>query len=290
MDFNPAFFAHPNASDGFTLAHQDQNIREFWIEHGRRCRKIGADIGRTLGSPCVTNVWIPDGSKDITIDRLSPRQRLIESLDAIFTDKISEEEEIDAVESKLFGIGSESYTVGSHELYLGYAISRGKSVCLDAGHLHPTESLADKISAVLLFVPRLLLHVSRGVRWDSDHVVILDDSTRAMAEELIRGNFLGRTSIGLDYFDASINRVAAWVIGIRSTQQALLQALLEPFHHFRQAELSGNFTRRLALLEEAKSQPWGTVWDEFCRRFDVPLGSHWLRDVEIYEKDVLSQR
>ncbi len=282
MDFNPTCFAHPKAADGFTLAHRDKGIRDFWIEHAKRCRKIGADIGRALDSTCVVNVWIPDGYKDLPADRLGPRQRLIESLDAVFAEKLPAPDEIDAVECKLFGIGSESYVAGSHEFYLGYAVSRQKAICLDAGHFHPTETIADKISSVLLFVPRLLLHVSRGVRWDSDHVVILDDPTRAVMEELVRGDFLDRTSIGLDYFDASINRVAAWVIGIRATQKALLLALLEPSKHLREAEANGNLTARLALLEEAKSLPWGAVWDEFCRRHDVPTGAAWLSEAESY--------
>ena len=290
MDFNPTCFAHPKAADGFTLAHRDPGIRAFWIEHAKRCRTIGADIGRALGSTCMVNVWIPDGYKDLPVDRVAPRQRLIASLDAIFAEKLPEEEEIDAVECKLFGIGSESYVAGSHEFYLGYAVSRQKAVCLDAGHFHPTETLADKISSVLLFVPRLLLHVSRGVRWDSDHVVILDDPTRAVMEELVRGDFLGRTSIGLDYFDASINRVAAWVIGIRATQKALLLALLEPSKQLREVEANGNLTARLALLEEAKSLPWGAVWDEFCRRHNVPAGAAWLPEAESYMQTTLRAR
>jgi L-rhamnose isomerase len=290
MDFNPTCFAHSKAADGFTLAHRDKAIREFWIEHARRCRTIGADIGRALGSTCVVNVWIPDGYKDLPADRVAPRQRLIESLDSIFADKLPASDEIDAVECKLFGIGSESYVTGSHEFYLGYAVSRQKAVCLDAGHFHPTETLADKISSVLLFVPRLLLHVSRGVRWDSDHVVILDDPTRAVMEELVRGDFLGRTSIGLDYFDASINRVAAWIIGIRATQKALLLALLEPSKRLREAEANGNLTARLALLEEAKSLPWGAVWDEFCRRSDVPAGAGWLAEAEAYGQETTRLR
>jgi L-rhamnose isomerase len=290
MDFNPTCFAHPKAADGFTLAHRDPGIRAFWIEHAKRCRTIGADIGRALGSTCMVNVWIPDGYKDLPIDRIAPRKRLIESLDAIFAEQLPEKDEIDAVECKLFGIGSESYVAGSHEFYLGYAVSRQKAVCLDAGHFHPTETLADKISSVLLFVPRLLLHVSRGVRWDSDHVVILDDSTRAVMEELVRGNFLGRTSIGLDYFDASINRVAAWVIGIRATQKALLLALLEPSKQLREVEANGNLTARLALLEEAKSLPWGAVWDEFCRRHNVPAGAAWLPEAESYMQTTLRAR
>ena len=290
MDFNPTCFAHPKAADGFTLAHRDPGIRAFWIEHAKRCRTIGADIGRALGSTCMVNVWIPDGYKDLPVDRAAPRQRLIESLDAIFAEKLPEKEEIDAVECKLFGIGSESYVAGSHEFYLGYAVSRQKAVCLDAGHFHPTETLADKISSVLLFVPRLLLHVSRGVRWDSDHVVILDDPTRAVMEELVRGDFLSRTSIGLDYFDASINRVAAWVIGIRATQKALLLALLEPSKQLREVEANGNLTARLALLEEAKSLPWGAVWDEFCRRHNVPAGAAWLPEAESYMQTTVRAR
>lgn len=290
MDFNPTFFAHPKAADGFTLAHRDAGVRAFWIEHGRRCRRIGADIGRALGSPCVTNVWIPDGYKDLPVDRTGPRRRLLESLDAIFAEPLPASAEIDAVEAKLFGIGSESYTAGSHEFYLAYAVARQKAVCLDAGHFHPTETLADKVSSVLLFVPRLLLHVSRGVRWDSDHVVILDDPTRAVMEELVRGGFLDRTSIGLDYFDASINRIAAWVIGIRATQKALLQALLEPAGQLRSSEEAGDFTSRLALLEEAKALPWGAVWHEFCRRADVPGGSEWLAEVRAYEAEVTAVR
>ena len=290
MDFNPTCFAHPKAADGFTLAHRDPGIRAFWIEHAKRCRTIGADIGRALGSTCMVNVWIPDGYKDLPVDRAAPRQRLIESLDAIFAEKLPEKEEIDAMECKLFGIGSESYVAGSHEFYLGYAVSRQKAVCLDAGHFHPTETLADKVSSVLLFVPRLLLHVSRGVRWDSDHVVILDDPTRAVMEELVRGDFLSRTSIGLDYFDASINRVAAWVIGIRATQKALLLALLEPSKQLREAEADGNLTARLALLEEAKSLPWGAVWDEFCRRHNVPAGAAWLPEAESYVETTVRTR
>lgn len=290
MDFNPTLFAHPHATDGFTLTHRDPAVREFWIEHCRRCRRIGADIGRALHSRCVTNIWIPDGYKDTPFDRRAPRERLRESLDAIFAESLPEDLEIDAVESKLFGIGTESYTAGSHEFYLGYAVSHQKALCLDAGHFHPTETLADKISSVLLFIPHLLLHVSRGVRWDSDHVVLLDDPTRAVMEEIVRGNWLSRTSIGLDYFDASINRVAAWILGIRSTQKALLLALLQPMDALRAAEESGDYTRRLALLEEAKTLPWGAVWNEFCQRHNVPTGTAWLDDVRTYESQIITAR
>ena len=290
LDFNPTFFSHPLANDGFTLSHADGAVRQYWIEHGIACRKIAADIGRQLGNKCVTNFWIPDGHKDIPADRKAPRLRLEESLDAIFKEKIDSALNVDAVESKLFGIGSESYVVGSHEFYLGYAIKNGKLICLDAGHFHPTESLADKISSVLQFVPELLLHVSRGVRWDSDHVVIADDATRSIMEELVRGDFLGRTHIGLDFFDASINRIAAWVIGSRSALKALLMALLEPTTALRQFEEAGDFTSRLALMEELKTLPVGAVWEEYCKRQNVPGGFGWLAEVKDYERKVLSVR
>ncbi len=290
MDFNPSYFSHPLASDGATLSHSDPAVRRFWIDHGTACRRIGAEMGRQLGSPVVTNVWIPDGSKDLPIDRSAPRERLASALDEIFAEPLDPALHLDAVESKLFGIGSESYVVGSHEFYLGYAITRKKLLCLDAGHFHPTESLADKISSVLQFVPEILLHVSRGVRWDSDHVVILDDATRAIFEEVVRGGFLARTHIGLDFFDASINRIAAWVIGTRSAQKALLLALLEPSAKLREHEAAGDFTSRLALLEETKSLPFGAVWDEHCRRHDTPVGPAWLAEVKRYEREVLAHR
>ena len=288
MDFNPSFFAHPKASSGFTLSSPDAAVRDYWIAHGKACRKIGEEIGRQLGSSCVTNVWIPDGSKDLPVDRKGPRERLEEALNDLFAEAIDPQHNLDAVESKLFGIGSESYVVGSHEFYLGYAVKNQKLLCLDAGHFHPTEQLADKISSVLQFVPELLLHVSRGVRWDSDHVVLLDDPTMAIMEELVRGDFLGRTHIGLDFFDASINRIAAWVIGTRSAQKALLLALLQPLTALRAAENSGALWERLALLEESKTLPSGAVWEEFCRRNDVP--SDWVSEVRSYEQTVLSGR
>ena len=288
MDFNPSFFAHPKAASGFTLSSPDKGIRDYWIAHGKACRKIGAEIGRQLGSTCVTNVWIPDGSKDLPADRKSPRLRLEAALDEMFSDHIDPSHNLDAVESKLFGIGSESYVVGSHEFYMGYAVKNQKLLCLDAGHFHPTEQLADKISSVLQFVPELLLHVSRGVRWDSDHVVLLDDPTIAIMEELVRGDFLGRTHIGLDFFDASINRIAAWVIGTRSAQKALLLALLQPIEKIRRAEGLGALWERLALMEEAKTLPAGAVWEEFLLRNDVP--SDWMQEVRSYERNVLSKR
>jgi L-rhamnose isomerase len=290
LDFNPTLFAHPNAADGLTLSSPKASIREFWIRHSIACREIGAEIGRQLGTPCVTNVWIPDGSKDSPVDRKGPRLRLEAALDAIFAKPLDPAHNLDAVECKLFGLGSESYVVGSHEFYLGYAIARGKVVCLDSGHFHPTESLADKISSVLQFVPEILLHVSRGVRWDSDHVTTFDDSTRAIMEELVRGDFLPRTHIGLDYFDASINRIAAWIIGARSALKALLVALLEPAVQLRALEAEGDFTGRLALLEEAKTLPAGAIWNEHCRRQNAPPGLEWLNEVRQYETSVLSKR
>ena len=283
MDFNPTYFAHPQADDGFTLTHPDEGIRRFWIDHGVVCRRIGAAIGDALGSPCVTNVWIPDGMKDTPVDRRGPRERLIESLDAVFAEEISPALNLDAVECKLFGLGSESYVVGSHEFYLGYAISRGTLLCLDAGHFHPTEVVSDKVSAVMCWLDRLLLHVSRGVRWDSDHVVTLSDELRAIAQEVVRGDYLSRTHLGLDFFDASINRVAAWVIGTRAMLKALLLALLEPDTAWRKLESDGDFTARLALMEEQKALPFGAVWDEHCKRRNVPPGRRWLDAVQRYE-------
>jgi L-rhamnose isomerase len=290
MDFNPTFFAHPNAADGFTLAHRDAGIRRFWIEHGIVCRRIGAAIGKALGTPCVTNVWIPDGSKDTPVDRKGPRLRLAEALDAVFAEPLDPRHNLDAVESKLFGIGSESYVVGSHEFYLGYAIKNRKLLCLDAGHFHPTEVLSDKISAVLTWLDEILLHVSRGVRWDSDHVVTLTDELEAIAQELARGDYLGRVHIGLDFFDASINRVTAWVIGARSMIKALLLALLEPIQRLRELEAAGDFTGRLAWLEEIKTLPSGAVWDYYCLQQNDPIGPAWLNEIRRYERDVLARR
>lgn len=290
LDFNGTFFSHPKADDGFTLSSRDEGIRRFWIEHGIACRKIGAHFGRTLGTPCVTNVWIPDGFKDTPVDRKTPRQILKQSLDAIFAETLDARFHLDAVEAKLFGIGSESYVVGSHEFYLGYAIQNRKVLCLDSGHFHPTEGIADKISSVLTHLDRILLHVSRGVRWDSDHVVILSDDLRAIAEEVVRGEYLGRIHLGLDFFDASINRIAAWTLGTRSLLKALLIALLEPAALLRQAEAEGDYTRRLSLLEELKSMPFAAVWDHYCLRQSVPAGIGWLDEVKTYERKVLAQR
>jgi L-rhamnose isomerase len=290
IDFNPTYFAHPKAADGYTLAHRDASIREFWIEHGVICRRIGAAIGKALGSPCVTNVWIPDGSKDTPIDRKGPRERLAAALDAIFAEPIDPKHNLDAVECKLFGLGSESYVVGSHEFYLGYAITRKKLLCLDAGHFHPTEVISDKLSAVLEWVDEILLHVSRGVRWDSDHVVTLTDELYAIAQEIVRGDYLKRVHIGLDFFDASVNRVAAWVIGARSTLKAIAAALLEPIDTYRRVEAEGDYTARLALLEEQKTLPLGAVWDYHCLKSGVPVAAAWLDEARRYEREVLSKR
>ena len=289
LDFNPTCFSHPKAAAGFTLSHRDKGIRQFWIEHCMRSREIGAAMGKALGKACVTNVWVPDGMKDTPADRSGPRARLAESLDAVFKTPISPKLNLDSVEPKLFGIGSESYVAGSHEFYLGYAVSRNKLLCLDAGHYHPTESIADKISSVLQFMREILLHVSRGVRWDSDHVVILNDDLLAIAREIVANGFADRVHIGLDYFDASINRIAAWTIGARNMLRALLIAMLEP-PAIKAAEAGGDFTSRLALQEEARTLPFGAVWDYYCESKGVPVGENWLAEVKRYEKDVLSKR
>jgi L-rhamnose isomerase len=290
IDFNPTCFSHPLADDGFTLASYDESIRRFWIEHCIACRQIGEHFGRELGTPCVTNIWIPDGFKDTPVDRLTPRRLLKESLDAILAEPIDAAYNLDAVESKLFGLGSESYVVGSHEFYLGYAIQNGVLLCLDSGHFHPTEVISDKLSAVLLYVNEVLLHVSRGVRWDSDHVVTLSDELQAIMQELVRGDFLSRVHIGLDFFDASINRVAAWVVGTRNALRALLLALLEPLAQTRELEVTADFTARLALLEELKGLPFGAVWDFYCLQQEVPVGLGFLDEIRAYERQVLSRR
>jgi len=290
LDFNPTFFRHPLAAGGLTLSSPDEAIRRFWVEHGIACRRIGAHMGRALGTPCITNVWIPDGSKDTPIDRRAPRERLRRSLDEIFAESHDPSHLRDSVEGKLFGIGSESYVVGSHEFYLGYAIQKRIFLCLDSGHFHPTEVISDKISSVLAFLDGLLLHVSRGVRWDSDHVVIMSDELSAIAQEIVRGEYLDRIHIGLDFFDASINRVAAWVIGARCMLKALLIALLEPTERLRAMEMAGDLTGRLALTEEVKSLPAGAVWDAYCLREGVPVGPAWLEEVRAYERHVLSRR
>ena len=290
IDFNPTCFSHPLAADGFTLAHPDPAVRDFWIDHCIACREIGAAIGEKLGNPVLNNIWIPDGYKDTPADRMGPRRRLMESLDRVFAPEISRKWNLDTVEAKLFGIGVESYTVGSHEFYLGYTASRKVGLCLDAGHFHPTESVADKISSALLYVPHLLLHVSRGVRWDSDHVVTLDDHTSAILEECVHSGALDRIHVGLDFFDASINRLAAWTIGTRNAKKALLRGLLQPAAAFRAAEDARDFTARLSLMEDAKSLPWGLVWQEYCARNERPSDGGWLAKVQADEKARLSAR
>ncbi|MDM5224079.1 L-rhamnose isomerase [Peribacillus sp. NJ11] len=290
LDFNPTCFSHPKSDDGFTLSHPDKEIRDFWIEHCKRSRKVGEYFGKETGQPCVTNYWIPDGFKDIPVDRLTPRKRLEESLDEIFKEEIDTKYNLDAVESKLFGIGSESYVVGSHEFYMGYGLTRNKLICLDSGHFHPTETVSNKLSSLSLFSEGMLLHVSRPVRWDSDHVVTLDDELLEIARELVTHNLTEKTYIGLDFFDASINRVAAWVIGTRNMIKALLRAYLIPTEKLKLAELEGDYTTRLALLEEFKMYPFGAIWDYYCATQNVPVREGWLADVKTYEKKVLSER
>ncbi len=286
IDFNPTFFAHAKADDNLTLSHPDKGIRDFWIEHGRRARDIAAKIGEKLGSSAVNNIWVPDGYKDIPVDRMAARARLEASLDAMRAETQDPAQMVDAVESKLFGIGVEACTVGSHEFYMGYAIRKGTLLCLDMGHFHPTESIADKLSAVALSLDEILLHVSRPMRWDSDHVILLNDDIQAMANELVFANLLDRTRIGLDFFDATISRTAAWVIGTRNMQKALLRSLLMPLAELKTAEATLDFTKRLILTEELKDLPYGVVWREFCERHDVPCGLAFSGSLEAYQASV----
>ena len=286
LDFNPTFFAHAKADDNLTLSHPYAGIREFWIEHGRRCREIAARMGAELGSAAVNNIWVPDGSKDVPVDRMAARRRLEASLDAMFAAPLPKTQLIDAVESKLFGIGVEAMTVGSHEFYLGYAIRKGTALCLDMGHFHPTESVADKLSSVALSVDRLLLHVSRPMRWDSDHVVLLNDDLLAMAQELVFADLLERCHIGLDFFDATISRTAAWVVGVRNMQKALLRALLLPQVRLKAAEARLDYTARLVLTEEVKDLPFAAIWAEFCARNEVPTGAALIGNLETYQASV----
>lgn len=290
LDFNPTFFSHPMMKDGFTLSHPDKEVRDYWIEHGKRCRKIAEYFGRELGQTCYTNFWVPDGFKDNPVDRLTPRRRLMESLDEIFAEEIDEKYNVDAVESKLFGLGAEAYTVGSHEFYMGYGLTRNKTILLDAGHFHPTEVISNKLSSLALFGKGLMLHVSRPVRWDSDHVVIMDDELQDIAKELVRNDLLGKTAIGLDFFDATINRVAAWVIGTRNIQKALLKAMLEPTDQLKEMENKFDFTSRLVYTEELKDFPYSDVWNYFCLQNGVPVGLDWLTEVRAYEEKVLAER
>jgi len=290
LDYNPTLFSHPKADDGLTLSHPNEEIREFWINHCIGSRKIGEYFGKELGTPALTNIWIPDGYKDIPSDRLTPRKRLKESLDKIFAVEVDEKYNLDAVESKVFGLGSESYVVGSHEFYLNYAMKNDKLCLLDTGHYHPTETVSNKISSMLLFSEKLALHVSRPVRWDSDHVVILDDELKEIALEIVRNDALDRVIIGLDFFDASINRVAAWTIGARNMIKALLSAMLVPNEYLKQLQEEGNFTERLALMEEFKTYPFGAVWDYYCEKMGVPVRESWLEEVKAYEQEVLLKR
>jgi L-rhamnose isomerase len=290
LDFNATVFSHPRADSGYTLSDRDPAVRDFWIEHVSRCREISAHLGKGIGSPAVHNLWVPDGSKDATPDRLGYRERLKASLDKIFAKDYPEAQLKDAVESKLFGLGSESFVVGSHEFYLAYALKAGKMVCLDLGHFHPTESIADKVSALLLFFDELLFHVSRGVRWDSDHVVVLDDIVRALMEELVRARALDRVCIGLDFFDGTLNRIGAWTLGARAVLKAALLALLEPTERLLAYDREGNNFARLALFEEARALPFGVIWDHYCAEEGVPTDGEIIQNVLGYERAVTSKR
>jgi L-rhamnose isomerase len=290
MDFNCTLFSHPKADSGFTLSDNDPAIREFWIEHVRRCREISAYFGKELGSRCIHNIWIADGSKDITVNRFRHRAQLKDSLDRIMTARMDPSHMADAVEAKLFGIGLEAFTVGSHEFYLGYAVANKMMLCLDIGHFHPTEQVSDKISSVFQFIPELLLHVTRPIRWDSDHVVTLSDEVRSLFEEIVWAGKLDKVNIGLDFFDASINRIGAYVTGVRAAQKAIMLALLSPLPKLREYDENGQYFERLALLEEAKSMPFGAVWDYYCLSEDVPAGQDYISEVQKYEREVLSSR
>ncbi|MEN8156649.1 MAG: L-rhamnose isomerase [Bacteroidota bacterium] len=290
MDFNSSMFSHPKAADDLTLSHKDKGIRDFWIEHTKRCRTIGAEMGKQLGSPSIHNIWIQDGSKDLPVDRYTHRAILKDSLDEIMAEKFSTDHLKDAIESKLFGIGLESMTVGNSEFYLGYAVQNQTLICLDSGHFHPTEQVGDKISSALLFVPEILLHVTRPIRWDSDHVVTLNDDTMLIAQEIVRADAMDRVHMGLDFFDASINRIGAYVVGTRAAQQAMLFALLEPRDILLKYEENKNFFERLAMLELLKTKPFGAIWDYYCLKNDVPVAQDFISDIQQYEKDVLSKR
>ncbi|MCL3780841.1 L-rhamnose isomerase [Prolixibacteraceae bacterium JC049] len=290
MDFNGSFFSHPNADNGFTLSSKDEAIRSFWVEHLKRCRAIAADMGKQLNSPCVHNVWIPDGSKDTPIDRNGYRKQLKKSLDEAFATEYPTTQLKDAVESKLFGIGAESMTVGSHDFYLSYAVQNNKLICLDNGHFHPTEQVGDKISACLQFIDEVLLHITRPIRWDSDHVVTLNEDVQLIASEIVRNNYLSRVNIGLDFFDASINRIGAYVVGTRAAQKAFMFAMLEPTEKLIEMEESGQNFERLALLEELKTKLFGAVWDYYCQKENVPVGESYIKEIQSYEKEILATR
>jgi len=290
LDFNPTCFSHPNVDSGFTLSSKDENIRQFWVEHVKRCRAIAAEMGKQLETASVHNIWIPDGSKDIPADRFSHRKLLKKSLDEIFAVKYPTEYLKDAVESKLFGIGVESMTVGSHDFYLSYAVKNDILICIDNGHFHPTEQAGDKISSVLLFVPEILLHVTRPVRWDSDHVVNLNDEILLIAHEIVRSDAINKVNIGLDFFDASLNRIGAYVTGTRAMQQALMIALLEPLTQLKEYETKGKYFERMALLEILKAKPFGAVWDYYCLTENVAISQDYIAEVQQYETNELSKR
>lgn len=290
LDFNPTFFSHTRMDGDFSLASTDEGVRKFWIEHGKRCREIGAEFGKAQGTPCITNFWMPDGYKDIPADTAAPRLRMKDSLDEIFSAKINPAHEVDAVESKLFGFGIESYTVVSHEFALSYSLANNKYVCLDQGHFHPTESIGAKLSAIAPFVDGIMLHVSRGVRWDSDHVVTWEDELQNIMNEIVFNGYEDKVHIGLDFFDASINRIAAWTIGTRNPRKAILQACLTPFKDVRKAEDDKDYTVRLALHEENKSLPFAAIWDYYCMKSEVPVGRDWITKMKEYEQNVLAKR
>ena len=290
LDFNSTFFSHEKANSGYTLSDFDPEIRKFWKEHLRRCREIAAEIGRQQGDPCIHNIWIPDGEKDKTVSRYEHRKLLQESLDEVLAEKISTNYLKDTIECKLFGIGSESYVVGSHEFYMGYTVKNNMLLTLDAGHFHPTETISDKLSSILLFVPEITLHVSRPERWDSDHVVILNDELLAITQEIVRSGQMDRVHMGLDYFDASINRIGAYVVGIRSAQKAMLQALLEPTGRLRDFEKQDKKFERMAYLEELKAMPWNALYSYYCLQQGVPVGDAYIREIQDYEGQITSKR
>ncbi|MEA5081061.1 MAG: L-rhamnose isomerase [Dysgonamonadaceae bacterium] len=290
LDFNSTFFSHPKADSGYTMSSFDPEIRNFWKEHLRCCRRIAAEIGRQQGSPCVHNIWLPDGEKDKTVSRFKHRELLKEALDDVLSEKISTDYLIDCVECKLFGVGSESYVVGSHEFYMGYAVKNNMALTLDAGHFHPTEVISDKISSMLLYVPEINLHVSRPERWDSDHVVILNDELLALSQEIVRSGHSDRVHVGLDYFDGSVNRIGAYVLGIRSTQKAMLQAFLEPTDKLREFEISDKNFQRMAYLEELKSMPWNAVYNYYCHNQNILVGDDYIKEIEQYELEITSKR
>jgi L-rhamnose isomerase len=290
LDFNPTCFSHPLAEDGFTISSKNEKIRKFWVEHNKRCRKIGAEMGKQLGTPCVNNIWVPDGSKDIPVDRYTYRQLLMKSLDEIFSIEYPKEYLKDSIECKLFGLGSEAMVVGSSEFYIGYGIKNNKLITLDNGHFHPTEQVADKISSLLLYVDELMLHMTRGVRWDSDHVVIYNDEIQYIAQEIVRCNALDRVNVGLDYFDASLNRIGAYVVGTRAAQLAFLNALLEPLAILKKYEENNNYFERLAMMEIMKTKPLGAVYNYYCLKNNVPVAEDYIAEIQAYEKEVLSKR